>query len=442
MILLNWRHTRLKAYNNFQSPLRLLMNAFPGLRALGKNSYYRASYLFFSKRGFKYALHPKVKLLTPSQWLGLDQVDTGELFFGYYDKSPWSNDMQRLLFHQPYSGNRVQIVLYNRYTSETKSIATSYAWNYQQGSMTQWLSGGNTNEIIFNNFVEGNLVAHIVTPHDGITRTIPWPIQVVHPNGQEALTLNYRRLDKLRPDYGYRVSARNFNIDQALDRDGIWWINLHNGEGELRLTLAQLIKLSPRVEMQNAWHKVNHLYYAPDGRHFVFMHRWFSAHGKFSRLYLANSNVSNLRLLLDDRTVSHYSWKDEDHVIVWAYTREKGDHYYLINIHSGNKQIIGENVLDIYGDGHPTFSPDQRWIVTDSYPNKARQRHLLLFNYDTSELIELGRFFAPWQFKGVQRCDLHPRWSPDGRYISIDSAHEGIRKSYILDVCALVEHPA
>jgi hypothetical protein len=36
------------------------------------------------------------------------------------------------------------------------------------------------------------------------------------------------------------------------------------------------------------------------------------------------------------------------------------------------------------------------------------------------------------------RCDLHPRWGRDGRAVCIDSAHEGARQMYVLDVSGLV----
>jgi hypothetical protein len=48
------------------------------------------------------------------------------------------------------------------------------------------------------------------------------------------------------------------------------------------------------------------------------------------------------------------------------------------------------------------------------------------------EPVELGKFFAPWSFDGEKRADLHPRWSNDGDFVSIDSAHEGIRKNYLV----------
>jgi Tol biopolymer transport system component len=137
---------------------------------------------------------------------------------------------------------------------------------------------------------------------------------------------------------------------------------------------------------------------------------------------------------MDDRMVSHYSWRDEHHLVVWGRTEKQGDRYYLVDVRDGTWRVLGEDTFDQFGDGHPSYSPDGRWIVTDTYPDKGRERHLLLFDTQTETVLRLGRFFAPWSFDGINRCDLHPRWSPDENYISIDSAHEGTRKSYIVDV--------
>ena len=32
------------------------------------------------------------------------------------------------------------------------------------------------------------------------------------------------------------------------------------------------------------------------------------------------------------------------------------------------------------------------------------------------------------------RCDLHPRWRPDGKMIGFNSVHEGYRQVYVMDV--------
>jgi Tol biopolymer transport system component len=136
--------------------------------------------------------------------------------------------------------------------------------------------------------------------------------------------------------------------------------------------------------------------------------------------------------------VSHYAWRDDNSLLVWARAPEHGDRYYVVDATTGRRDVYGAGTLDRFGDGHPSFSPDGRWIVTDSYPDRARMRHLLLCRHEAGEVIEVGAFHSPWRYDGAVRCDLHPRWSPDGRSVSIDSAHEGVRRTYAVDVSRLV----
>jgi Tol biopolymer transport system component len=225
----------------------------------------------------------------------------------------------------------------------------------------------------------------------------------------------------------------------ALDEDGLWKVDFETGNAELVLSLSQIRDHQPRPEMEGGHHRVNHAMYSPEGDRLVFMHRWEGSKGQFSRLYVASSDGEALRLLMDNRMVSHYNWQDEDHLVVWGRTEEEGDRYYIVDVRDGSHRVLGKGIFDRYGDGHPSYSPDGRWIVTDTYPDKARQRHLLLFDTRAQTTVRVGRFFAPWAYDGRNRCDLHPRWSPDGNFISIDSAHEGVRKSYAIDVNEIVQ---
>lgn len=433
----HFRVNTMKSYNLIERQLARTLDTFPQLRQIAKTIYQRLNYWYFGQPGFQLTLHPQVKLFKPSEWIGKSE-DSAELFFGYYDKSPWSPDMKQVVFHRLKDNSQVHIVVYDREKQESQVVGVSSTWSLQQGCMTQWMPIIQQKKLIFNDLVEGKLASRIIDVDRNNETVIPWPIQTLHPEGKEALTLNYKRLDRLRPEYGYPVPVNNFSGDSPLGKDGIWHVNLDSGQGELVLSLSQLIANQSRPEMADSEHKVNHIMYSPQGTRFVFMHRWLSSQGKFSRLYVANFDGSNLRLLMGDRMVSHYSWRDEENLLVWGRTQEAGDRYYLLNILSGQWQIIGEGILDVYGDGHPSFSPDRRWIVTDTYPDRARQQRLLIYQVETGQLIEVGRFLEPWQFKGPSRCDLHPRWSPDGKMISIDSSHEGKRMTYILDVSLIV----
>ncbi len=425
------------SYNPLERTIARTLDALPGARRLARQAYQRANYVLHAERGFRAALHPAVKLYTPAEWVGSHHHPQAQ-FFGYYDKSPWTHDLRWYACHR-LEHEHVAVQVYDHQTGGSVVLGRSPAWNYQQGSMLQWLPRQSTPTLIYNSVADGQLVAHIVQVSGG-QQTLPAPVQVLHPSGSHALLLNYRRLAQCDPAYGYTVDVQNFAPDLPHNQDGIWQIDLAGGQPLLLITLTQLEQIAPRPELAHAsGQHVNHLLYSPNGSRFVFVHRWRTAQGRFSRLYVANTANPTPRLLLDERMVSHYGWRDERTLLAYARTAAHGDGYYLIDVAQGNSTPLARGTLERLGDGHPTYSPDRQWIVTDSYPDRARQRHLLLYHVTTGELIEVGRFLAPLRYDGDLRCDLHPRWSPDGRMLSIDSTHSGTRQTYLLDVSALVQ---
>ena len=106
--------------------------------------------------------------------------------------------------------------------------------------------------------------------------------------------------------------------------------------------------------------------------------------------------------------------------------------------HGGEVQVIGRDVL--VENGHMTFSPvNKRWMLSDTYPDdRTHERFLFLFDMQTGERRNLGSFYATPDLSKENRCDLHPRWSRDGRQVCIDSVHEHQRQMYVLDVSAIV----
>jgi hypothetical protein len=210
--------------------------------------------------------------------------------------------------------------------------------------------------------------------------------------------------------------------------DGIWEINIPQGSFSLIITLSQLKRNMSTESMQNAEHKVNHIMYRPDGKGFIFMHRWKKRGRRYSRLYYAEKGGKGLRFLMGDELVSHYCWIDNETIIVWG-KGGVGENYYLINIHSP-QNLIPIKELSSLPDGHPSYKDN--WIITDTYPDRGRFRELILFNFKTKEVVELGKFYSSLRYEDYYRCDLHPRWHPSEYEISIDSTHSGIRRSYIL----------
>ena len=153
-------------------------------------------------------------------------------------------------------------------------------------------------------------------------------------------------------------------------------------------------------------------------------------------MFTANADGSEIAYLGREGMVSHFDWRDDQHVLAWSQYQGE-NHYHLYADRSGEAKAIGTDVLDC--DGHCSYSPDGRWILTDTYPDRERsERTLILYHPGTNTRVNVGRFYSRREIGGEIRCDLHPRWRHDGQQVCIDSIHEGERQMYAVDVSQLV----
>jgi hypothetical protein len=288
----------MKTYGTLERRVAKALDAFPQLRSMLKKTYQKLQYARYRQRGFQYALHDDISIRTAYDWGGINPPLQDAYFFGYYDKPPWNAKQNRLLLHRisgaerkassPTGSDQVaDIVVLDRTQARAFDVARTSVWNAQQGAMAQWLPK-QEGHIVYNDIHENRLIAVNLDVDTGDTRVLPYPVQAVHPYGKCYLSLNYRRLDRLRPDYGYGKQVGNFQADEDPARDGIWQTDFDTGQTRLWVSLADLMELNHRSDMDGAHHKVNHIMYAPNGQNVVFMHRWIGDQGKFSRLYVAD----------------------------------------------------------------------------------------------------------------------------------------------------------
>ena len=118
----------------------------------------------------------------------------------------------------------------------------------------------------------------------------------------------------------------------------------------------------------------------------------------------------------------------------WVQTNVIADAHILFSIGQHNYKRLGKGILDY--DGHGTFSPNKKWMITDTYPSKGLyEQKLYLMDMRTEAVLPLGRFLHLPVFrengKGAA-CDLHPRWSPEGDMIGFNSVTTGERQAYVV----------
>ena len=136
--------------------------------------------------------------------------------------------------------------------------------------------------------------------------------------------------------------------------------------------------------------------------------------------------------LADDEMVSHCTWKDDSHITLWCSLNGKKDYYTIEDSMNGIYGKVGEGTP--HEDGHPSYNEEHSYLITDTYPDKAEFRRLILYDLSKDYSKILAILYSPVFLHGPRRCDLHPRWHSNMNQIVIDSAHEGFRGLYLIDI--------
>ncbi|MEE8451475.1 MAG: hypothetical protein V3R99_06145, partial [Thermoguttaceae bacterium] len=188
-------------------------------------------------------------------------------------------------------------------------------------------------------------------------------------------------------------------------------------------------------------HYFNHLLVSPDGSRFEFLHRW-RGEGQRSfgtRMLTAARDGSDVRVVDPSGSTSHFIWRDPQNILAWSWHESHGNAFYLFEDKTGGKvEIVGQGVMP--NNGHCAYLPGGAWILNDTYPQGAgRQQNPYLYHVATGRRCPLGHFHLPPQYAGEWRCDTHPRFSPDGRSVVIDSPHTGQgRQMHLIDIGRIV----
>lgn len=320
-------------------------------------------------------------------------------------------------------------------------LGESRAWNWQQGCMLQWIPGSRS-EVIWNDRQDGRFVAHILDVFTRKRRTIGAPVYALSPDGKWAVTPDFRRLNDCRPGYGY-AGLPDPNASVLTPEDaGIWRVDLRTGKQKLLFSFADAARIPyPNGDWTGAKHWFNHLLVSPDGSRFIFLHRWRGkAEGASfaTRMFTANADGRDLYILDPYGKTSHFIWRDPKHVLAWAWhPSRKQERFYLYADKTESVEAIGPDVMTV--NGHCTYLPGNRWILNDTYPDKQRNQNVYLYEVATGRRAPLGSFRSPAEYRGEWRCDTHPRFSPDGRMVTIDSPHGGNgRQIYLIDIKKVV----
>lgn len=362
------------------------------------------------------------------------------LFASYYGINSWDASQKYATVLEtdirtrlPTEDDPALLALVDMDTLELIPLTQTKAWNFQQGCMAHWLGSAPETQIIFNDFRDERFVSVIM---DVATReelkVIPYPVSAVSPDGRKAVSINFSRLRITRPDYGYGGEGQDALSEVSFpDDDGLFLVDLETGEVELLVSIAQVRELVPEVPEEGLEY-FNHTLFSRDGSKIFWLARATPERNTTS--LTVNTDGTNLRRCFPDGWGgSHFDWLNGDELMITAQFDAEVYGHILFTVGEKDYRRLGNGLLDY--DGHGTFSPKGRWMVTDTYPNNSlREQKVFLMDMVTEAVFPLGRYVEPEEFTGHWRCDLHPRWSPKGNLIGINSTFSGSRQVYVFEL--------
>jgi len=414
------------------------LNKYPQYKVLVKRTYQTLMYVFSKK----IKSEGDIQRVSPND-------PANEYFFGYYDKSPWDASGRYILcmrakdtWTEPDPKGEAEVLLFDLNLNPNDNgycrvLANTRTWNVQQGCMAQWLGPDYSSKIIYNDLRDGKYCSVILDVKSGIERVLPIPVYTVSADGKTALSLDFSRLHNLRPGYGYAELPEKTKEVALPEEACIWKMDIETGEVKPLFKYTDFANFQPRVEMQKAGsvHKVNHLMLSPNAKRFMVLYRWYCGQRKYTRLITCNIDGTVMYLLSDDDMVSHCYWKDDEHIIAFENKCDGGTGYYLMKDKTQEYQHLWPQLSN---DGHPSYCPtDNSLVVFDTYPDRARIQEVKIArdtDLESKDVKKLARVFAPFKYDNDTRCDLHPRWSRDGKKICFDACFEGQRGLYVVNV--------
>ena len=169
-------------------------------------------------------------------------------FRGYYDLNYLSADKTKFLVHRlPINANNnkdtsCEIGYIDMMTGDFRKVAESSAWCWQQGSRLRW-HPTQKDQIIFNDVdkSKNQYITRIVRVSDKQeVRRIEFPLYDISGDFSYGLSVNFSRLQRLRPGYGYNYFEDTSKGVLAPEDDGLYKVDLSDNKSRLLYSLRYL----------------------------------------------------------------------------------------------------------------------------------------------------------------------------------------------------------
>lgn len=358
---------------------------------------------------FAYSQDENLTLVSPA---GEDAV------ISYFHQFPDSPDGKKLVFTIFKEGDKSDIVVKDLQTEEFFTINTVNGINRHTGTYAIWIDDST---LAYDSNVDNIIYIHNIYTGE-IDQYEGSQISDYSSTNNKIL---YKSKGKKRKEKHVYVLDLNTKTTTSL-------INIYDVE-KLR---EEMGTETPIKE----WN-FDHPYWSPDGKKIMFQvkaklrdeNRKVLKSEAF--LFYADANGKNIHCA--GYKPMHVQWWDNESAFGFDTNKKTGHHMHRYDL---NGKIIQENVI---GHGnHGTVSPNQEWVVTDTwYKTDPIKVHL----YGIGDIYPTKVLFAqPKVVNGKDFWDvhshIHPAFSRDGKKVYFNGmAKDGLSKVWCYDLTEIVE---
>lgn len=368
----------------------------------------------------------KVRTISPN--------DAYHYFFGYYDLNAYHKNGKYHLANRvkfmdrlPEKDDVCELGYIDLENGGFTKFAETTAWNFQQGALLTY-NAADYDEVFYNVRNENGYATCIHNLKTGQKRYTDRACACIAPNGKYGLAVSFERIYDFRPGYGYAgIKDPLYDIPQP-ENDGVWLVDLKSGKSKLIIPVSQVLKQFPIERFKDAKFVVNHITFNTLSDRFLFLLRNFrnEQNTMWSTSLITSDLDGKMYCRLKDTLVSHYNWKNEKQILMYAEIDGKRGVYLADDM---SDKYIRYDVPAFDYDIHCVYSPDRRYFIGDDYPrNGVYERRIHLYDTKSGEyrLLLSEETLKPDVID--IRCDLHNRFNCDGTRISYDSTQSGKRE--------------
>ncbi len=402
-------------------------------------------------------------------------------FYGYYNTPQVNSEGDKVLAQKvdfegrmPELDDVAEVGFFDKQSKKWTAIGLSRAFNWQQGCHAQWLGPDYSTRILYNDREANSYLTRIFSLETGENQVFEFPSYAIHPSGTYSISIDYSRAYCTRA-YSY-AGIKDIDLDKDITpKDGLFRVDFVKGETIQIFSLSDWLLKNEIQLQQGIRHWIEHPMFSPDGN-FIFAYYRFGEMDSFETVGLIlNPETGEVvhRINLDAReSLSHIGWNEKNEIAIYISPR-KVISDRLVNPQTGGfafrlalsvyrrffkvlvprkmvNQITSINsfyriyrftdqkhrdikLKELAIDGHPSFTKNSEFMLTDTYQDNENYRNLYLVHLASEKVYLLGRFYSYVNNMGW-RADLHPRFSLDEKFVLIDTNTSGFHQLIMLKI--------